>query len=143
MLLKLYAAHEVDVEPTPLRQRTVEKLAGRAHLRVPKVYPLDDAQPNANCVACSSRANHVRNRRILTSTLTASIVGAISMLAQFGTLSEPAIETSEFTDCSHLRSSSPGRSTAERPRAGGMPVDPSPFFHPPAGGRPMPVAPIR
>ena len=110
MLLKLYRAREVDANSAPQLYATVEELAGRAGLPMPKVYLIDEAQPNAfatgrnpehAAVAATAgilqllsarelravlahELSHVRHRDILTSTITASIAGAISTLANFG-----------------------------------------------------------
>src|SRR5262249_23092307 len=85
-------------------------LAQRAGLPMPRVYLMDSPQPNAfatgrnphNAAVCATTGllntlsrdeiagvighelGHVRNRDTLTMTITATIAGAISMLAQFG-----------------------------------------------------------
>lgn len=110
MVLKLYRAQEVDQTSAPQLYGTVRELAGRAGLPMPKVYLIDEPQPNAfatgrdaehAAVAATTgilqllttrelrgvlahELAHVRHRDILTSTITASIAGAISTLAQFG-----------------------------------------------------------
>jgi len=110
MVLKLYNATEVDEASAPLLYSTVKDLARRAGLPMPKVYLIDEAQPNAfatgrnpehAAVAATTgilqllsprelagvlghELTHVKNRDILTSTITASIAGAIATLAQFG-----------------------------------------------------------
>jgi heat shock protein HtpX len=110
MVLKLYRAHEVDQTSAPQLYGTVKELAGRAGLPMPKVYLIDEPQPNAfatgrdpehAAVAATTgilkllttrelrgvlahELAHVKHRDILTSTITASIAGAISTLAQFG-----------------------------------------------------------
>ncbi|HTR56827.1 MAG TPA: zinc metalloprotease HtpX [Casimicrobiaceae bacterium] len=110
MVLKLYRAQEVDQASAPQLYGTVRELAGRAGLPMPKVYLIDEPQPNAfatgrdpehAAVAATTgilqllttrelrgvlahELAHVRHRDILTSTITASIAGAISTLAQFG-----------------------------------------------------------
>lgn len=110
MVLKLYRAEEVDQTSAPQLYGTVRELAGRAGLPMPKVYLIDEPQPNAfatgrdpehAAVAATTgilqllttrelrgvlahELAHVRHRDILTSTITASIAGAISTLAQFG-----------------------------------------------------------
>jgi len=110
MVLKLYRAQEVDQTSAPQLYGTVRELAGRAGLPMPKVYLIDELQPNAfatgrdaehAAVAATTgilqllttrelrgvlahELAHVRHRDILTSTITASIAGAISTLAQFG-----------------------------------------------------------
>jgi len=110
MVLKLYRAREVDATSAPQLYNTVGELAARAGLPMPKVYLIDEAQPNAfatgrnpehAAVAATTgilqllsarelravlahELSHVRHRDILTSTITASIAGAISTLANFG-----------------------------------------------------------
>jgi heat shock protein HtpX len=110
MVLKLYNAREVDEASAPLLYNTVRDLARRANLPMPKVYLIDEAQPNAfatgrnpehAAVAATTgilqllsarelagvlghELAHVKHRDILTSTITASIAGAISTLANFG-----------------------------------------------------------
>ena len=110
MVLKLYRAQEVDATSAPQLYNTVGELAARAGLPMPKVYLIDEAQPNAfatgrnpehAAVAATTgilqllsarelravlahELSHVTHRDILTSTITASIAGAISTLANFG-----------------------------------------------------------
>ena len=110
MVLKLYRAQEVDATSAPQLYGPVRELAGRAGLPMPKVYLIDEAQPNAfatgrnpehAAVAATTgilqllsarelravlahELSHVKHRDILTSTITASIAGAISTLANFG-----------------------------------------------------------
>ena len=110
MVLKLYRAQEVDARTAPQLYGAVQELAGRAGLPMPRVYLIDEAQPNAfatgrnpehAAVAATTgilqlltprelrgvlghELTHVIHRDILTSTITASIAGAISTLAQFG-----------------------------------------------------------
>jgi heat shock protein HtpX len=110
MVLKLYRAQEVDATSAPQLYNTVRELATRAGLPMPKVYLIDEAQPNAfatgrnpehAAVAATTgilqllsagelravlahELSHVKHRDILTSTITASIAGAISTLANFG-----------------------------------------------------------
>ena len=110
MVLKLYRAREVDATSAPQLYNTVTELAARAGLPMPKVYLIDEAQPNAfatgrnpehAAVAATTgilqllsarelravlahELSHVTHRDILTSTITASIAGAISTLANFG-----------------------------------------------------------
>ena len=111
MVLKLYRAQEVDAGSAPQLYAAVKELAGRAGLPMPKVYLIDEAQPNAfatgrnpehaavaattrhpaaarpraSCARCSRTNSRTSSHRdILTSTITASIAGAISTLANFG-----------------------------------------------------------
>src|SRR6266568_2961640 len=109
MVLKLYRAQEVDARTAPELYGTVKELAEGAGLPMPKVYLIDEAQPNAfatgrnpehAAIAATTgilqllnarelravlghELTHVKHRDILTSTVTASIAGAISTLAQF------------------------------------------------------------
>lgn len=110
MVLRLYNAREVDVTSEPQLYGAVRELAARAGLPMPKVYLIDEAQPNAfatgrnpeHAAVAATRGivellsprelrgvlahelAHVSHRDILTSTITASIAGAISALAHFG-----------------------------------------------------------
>ena len=109
-VLKLYRAQEVDQASAPQLYGAVRELAERAGLPMPKVYLIDEPQPNAfatgrnpehAAVAATTgilqllttrelrgvlghELAHIKHRDILTSTVTASIAGAISTLAQFG-----------------------------------------------------------
>jgi heat shock protein HtpX len=110
MVLRLYRAQEVDEAAAPQLYGTVRELAQSAGLPMPRVYLIDEAQPNAFATGRSPEhaavaattgilqllnprelravlgheLTHVKHRDILTSTITASIAGAISTLAQFG-----------------------------------------------------------
>lgn len=112
MVLSMYHAHEVGPEDAPQFYGMVAELAQRANLPMPRVYIIDEAQPNAfatgrnpehAAVAATTgllrmlsarelrgvmahELAHVKNRDILTSTLSATVAGAISALAQFGML---------------------------------------------------------
>src|SRR3954449_313804 len=110
MVLSMYGAHEVDARTAPDLYALVQQLAGRADLPMPRVFIIDSPQPNAfatgrnpqhAAVAVSTglmhalsreevagvvahELAHVKNHDTLTMTITATIAGAISMLAQFG-----------------------------------------------------------
>src|SRR6476620_11589365 len=110
MVLSMYGAQEIDARTAPDLHALVQELAGRAGLPMPRVYIIDNPQPNAFATGRSplhaavavntgllqmlSREEaagviahelaHIRNRDTLTMTITATIAGAISMLAQFG-----------------------------------------------------------
>ena len=112
MVLKMYNARQVDETSSPYLYNMVRELAGRADLPMPKVYIIDEAQPNAfatgrnpenAAVAATSgilrllserelrgvmahELAHVKNRDILISTISATVAGAISMIANFGML---------------------------------------------------------
>ena len=47
MVLSMNGAHEVDARSAPDLVRLVAELAGRAQLPMPKVYVMDNPQPNA------------------------------------------------------------------------------------------------
>ena len=110
MVLKMYKARQVDETGSPYLYNMVRDLATRAQLPMPKVYIIDEAQPNAfatgrnpdNAAVAATTGiirmlserelrgvmahelAHVKNRDILISTMSATVAGAISMLAQFG-----------------------------------------------------------
>jgi heat shock protein HtpX len=110
MVLSMYGAQEVDASTAPDLVQLVAELANRAGLPMPRVYLIDDPQPNAfatgrnpqhaavavntgllNALSRDEVAGviahelaHVKNHDTLTMTITATIAGAISMLAQFG-----------------------------------------------------------
>lgn len=110
MVLKLYRAREVDATSAPQFYGMVQELAQRAGLPMPRVYIIDEAQPNAfatgrnpqhAAVAATTgilqlltarelrgvmahELAHIKNRDILISTVSATIAGAISTLANFG-----------------------------------------------------------
>nr|WP_197421116.1 zinc metalloprotease HtpX [Kordiimonas lipolytica] len=109
MVLSMHRAREVDARTAPELVSVVATLARRADLPMPRVYIIDNPQPNAfatgrnpenAAVAATTgllktlnRAEiegvmahelaHVKNRDTLTMTITATIAGAISMLANF------------------------------------------------------------
>ena len=109
MVLRMYNAHEVDATSSPYLYNMVADLARRAQLPMPRVYLIDEAQPNAfatgrnpehAAVAATTgivkmlserelrgvmahELAHVRHRDILISTISATMAGAISMLANF------------------------------------------------------------
>jgi heat shock protein HtpX len=110
MVLSMYGAHEVDARTAPDLMRLVGDLAARAELPMPRVFLMDNPQPNAfatgrnpensavavttGLVQSLSREElagviahelaHIKHRDTLLMTITATIAGAISMLAQFG-----------------------------------------------------------
>ena len=109
-VLSMAGAQEVDARTAPDLYAMVHELAGRAGLPMPKVYLMDEAQPNAfatgrnpenAAVAVTTgllerltreevagvvahELAHIKNHDTLIMTITATIAGAISMLAQFG-----------------------------------------------------------
>ncbi len=110
MILSMHGAQEVDERTAPEFVGLVRELAQRAGLPMPRVYLMDNPQPNAfatgrnpqnaavaattgllNMLSREEIAGvmahelaHVKNRDTLIMTITATIAGAISMLAQFG-----------------------------------------------------------
>jgi len=110
MVLKLYRAREVDATSAPQFYNMVQELAQRANLPMPRVYIIDEAQPNAfatgrnpeNAAVAATTGilqllsarelrgvmahelAHVKNRDTLISTISATIAGAISTLAHLG-----------------------------------------------------------
>ncbi|MGD9670816.1 MAG: zinc metalloprotease HtpX [Hyphomicrobiaceae bacterium] len=109
MVLRMFGAHEVDRNTAPDLVELVHALARRAELPPPRVYVMQNPQPNAfatgrnpenSAVAVSTglldilnreeiagvvahELAHIRNRDTLTMMVAATIGGAISMLAQY------------------------------------------------------------
>jgi len=109
LVLKMYNAQEVDETSAPQFYGMVRELAQRAQLPMPKVYLINEESPNAfatgrnpehAAVAATTgilrvlserelrgvmahELAHVRHRDILISTVSATMAGAISMLANF------------------------------------------------------------
>ena len=110
IVLKMHGAREVDGSSCPEFVGLVQALASRAGLPMPRVYIIDSPHPNAfatgrnpeNAAVAATTGllglldrdeiaavmahelGHVRNRDTLIMTMTATIAGAISMLANFG-----------------------------------------------------------
>ena len=110
LVLSMHGAQEVDQRTAPELVNLVAGLAERAGLPMPRVFIMDNPQPNAfatgrnpqnAAVAVTTglmeRMNreelagvlahelaHIKNHDTLIMTITATIAGAISMLAQFG-----------------------------------------------------------
>ena len=109
LVLKMYRAQQVDETSAPQFYAMVRELAQRAQLPMPKVYLIEEDAPNAfatgrnpqhAAVAATTgllraltarelrgvmahELAHVRHRDILISTVSATMAGAISMLANF------------------------------------------------------------
>jgi len=109
IVLRLFRAEEVDEGTAPEYYAIVSEMARRAGLPMPRVYIMNNPQPNAFATGRSpSRAAvaastglldvlsreevagvishelaHIKNRDTLTMTVAATIGGAISMLAQY------------------------------------------------------------
>ena len=110
LVLSTQGAQEVDEQTAPELVHIVRELASRAGLPIPRVYIMDNPQPNAfatgrnpqnaavavttgllNMLSRDEIAGviahelaHIKNHDTLLMTITATIAGAISMLAQFG-----------------------------------------------------------
>jgi heat shock protein HtpX len=110
MVLSMYGAREVDERSAPELVSLVRQLAGAAGIPMPRVYVMENPQPNAfatgrnpehAAVAVTSgllntvnkeelsgvlahELGHIKHRDTLLMTITATIAGAISMLANFG-----------------------------------------------------------
>jgi heat shock protein HtpX len=110
LVLSTQGAQEVDEHSAPELVHMVAELARRAELPMPRVFVMDNPQPNAfatgrnpqhGAVAVttgllgmlssdelagviSHELAHIKNHDTLLMTVTATIAGAISMLAQFG-----------------------------------------------------------
>jgi heat shock protein HtpX len=109
MVLAMYRAREVGRAEAPDLVGLVEQLAERAGLPTPRVYVIDNPQPNAFATGrdpdhaaiavttglmraldseqtagvLAHELAHIRNRDTLTMTVTATIAGALGMLANF------------------------------------------------------------
>ena len=109
LVLRMHRAREVDRQSAPELFTMVEDLARRAELPMPKVYVIDNPQPNAfatgrnpeNAAVAATTGllqsltreevagvmahelAHVKNRDTLIMTIAATIAGAVSMLANF------------------------------------------------------------
>src|SRR6195952_3098582 len=109
LVLKMYNAQEVDESSAPQFYRMIRELSQRAQLPMPKVYLIEQDAPNAFATGrnpehaavaattgilrvlterelrgvMSHELAHVRHRDILISTISATMAGAISMLANF------------------------------------------------------------
>jgi heat shock protein HtpX len=109
MVLRMYNAQQVDETSSPYLYNMVRELAGRAQLPMPKVHIIHEDQPNAfatgrnpeNAAVAATTGilqmlserelrgvmahelAHVKHRDILISTISATMAGAISALANF------------------------------------------------------------
>ena len=109
MVLRMYNAQEVHEASSPYLYNMVRELAGRASLPMPRVYIIHEDQPNAfatgrnpdNAAVAATTGilqmlsarelrgvmahelAHVQHRDILISTISATLAGAISALANF------------------------------------------------------------
>ena len=109
VVLRMYNAREVDAATAPQFYGLVQDLARKAGLPMPRVYLIENDQPNAfatgrnpeNAAVAATTGllrrlsqdevagvmahelAHVKNRDTLTMTVTATLAGAIGMLANF------------------------------------------------------------
>jgi len=109
MVLRMYKAKEVDASNAPEFYNMVAELAQRADMPMPRVYLINDSAPNAfatgrnpeNAAVAATTGilqvlsarelrgvmahelAHVKHRDILISTISATMAGAISALANF------------------------------------------------------------
>ncbi|HZD41238.1 MAG TPA: zinc metalloprotease HtpX [Terriglobales bacterium] len=107
IVLRLYGARKIGAEEAPKLYRTVQELAIRAHMPMPKLYVIPEEAPNAFATGRNEKnaavavthgilrildeaelrgvlaheLSHVKNRDILVGTIAATMAGAISMLA--------------------------------------------------------------
>ncbi|MFA7349172.1 MAG: zinc metalloprotease HtpX [Methylotenera sp.] len=113
-VLKMYGAQEVGADNSQFHNyyQTVKQLAENAQLPMPKVYVINESQPNAFATGrdpehaavaatvgimqllserelrgvMAHELAHVKNRDTLISTISATMAGAIASIAQFGML---------------------------------------------------------
>lgn len=111
-VLKMYNAQEMTAQTAPHFYGMIRELSQNAGLPMPRVYIIDEAQPNAfatgrdpehAAVAATTgiidmlterelrgvmahELAHVKHRDTLISTISATVAGAISSIAQFGML---------------------------------------------------------
>jgi heat shock protein HtpX len=109
MVLRMHGAREVSEADAPNYVRLVQRLAANADLPMPRTYIMETEQPNAfatgrnpenaavaattgllNMLSPEELAGvmahelaHIKNRDTLTMTVTATLAGAVSMLANF------------------------------------------------------------
>lgn len=109
MVLRMYNAQEVDEASSPYLYQMVRELTSRAGLPMPRIYIIDEAQPNAfatgrnpdNAAVAATTGilqmltqhelrgvmahelAHVQHRDILISTISATLAGVISAVANF------------------------------------------------------------
>jgi heat shock protein HtpX len=109
LALSMYGAQPVTREQLPRVYAVVERLAARANIPMPKIYVIPTESPNAFATGRNPKhasvavthgilallndeelegvlaheLGHVRNRDILTSSIAATLAGAITILARF------------------------------------------------------------
>ncbi len=110
MVLRMYGAREVNERAAPELYTMVRQLADAAALPMPRVYIMENKQPNAFATGrnpqhgalavttgllqsldkeelagvIAHELGHIKNHDTLLMTITATIAGALSMLANFG-----------------------------------------------------------
>jgi len=110
MVLKMHKARPIGPREAPDLIRLIDRLAQNAQIPMPAVYLIDGDQPNAfatgrnpenSAIAMTTgivrildteelagviahEMAHIKNRDTLTMTISATVAGAISMVAQFG-----------------------------------------------------------
>jgi heat shock protein HtpX len=110
LALSMYSAQQVSQAELPRLYAIVERLTARAHLPMPKLYVIPTEAPNAFATGrnpqhasvavtrgilsllddaelegvLAHELGHVRNRDILTSSIAATLAGAITMIARMG-----------------------------------------------------------
>lgn len=109
MMLRLFGAQQVDEKTAPQLYRLMAQLAKRVELPMPKLFIIENNQPNAFATgrkpekasvvattglirnlnqdeiagAMAHELAHAKNRDTLIMTITATVAGALSMLANF------------------------------------------------------------
>lgn len=109
MVLRMYHAQEVDPHNAPDLYQMVAELSQKAELPMPRIYVINEEQPNAFATGrnpenaaiaftvgimkllnydelrgvAAHELSHVKHRDILLSTISATVAGAISALANF------------------------------------------------------------
>ena len=112
MILRMYNAQEVGLHNAPDLYQMINELANQANLPMPKVYVINEMQPNAFATGrnpehaavafttgiiqlldynelkgvAAHELSHIAHRDILLSTISAMVAGAISALANFAML---------------------------------------------------------
>ncbi len=110
LALSMYRARPVTREQLPRVYQVVEQFTGRMNLPIPKIYVIPDPSPNAFATGRNPKhatvavtegilnllnddelagvlaheLGHVKNRDILTSSIAATLAGAITILARMG-----------------------------------------------------------
>ena len=136
MVLRMYGAREVDERSAPELYRMTRELAAAANLPMPRLFIMENPQPNAfatgrnpqnGAVAVTTglmqlvnkeevagviahELAHIKNRDTLLMTVTATIAGAISMVANVAMFSGDAATITASARSARSRSSFSRRS---------------------------------